>query len=88
MTDQAPGARFPLAALSGTATRGAAIVPAVTNAAAAHLIGAAPAQLSLDSTQTLTIRVGRPDRRCPRHRCRRRRGAAPAGPRVTRTGRP
>ena len=57
VTDQAPGARFPLAALSGTAARGAAAVPAAANAAAAQLVGAAPAQLSLDSTQTITIRV-------------------------------
>ncbi len=54
---QAPGVRFPLAALSGTAARGAAAVPAVANAAAAQLVGAAPAQLVLDSTQTMTIRV-------------------------------
>ena len=56
VTDRAPGARFPLAALSGTAARGGAIVPAVANAAAAQLVGAAPAQLSL-GTQTMTIRV-------------------------------
>jgi putative ABC transport system permease protein len=57
VTDQAPGARFPVAAMSGHAARGAAVVPAVANAAAAQLVGAAPAQLSLDSTQTMTIRV-------------------------------
>ena len=57
VTDQAPGARFPLTTLSGTAARGAAAVPAVGNAAAAQLVGAAPAQLSLDSSQTMTIRV-------------------------------
>jgi len=57
VTDQAPGVRFPVAALSGTAARGAAAVPAAANAAAAQLVGAAPAQLSLDSTQTMTIRV-------------------------------
>ena len=32
-------------------------MPAAANAAAAQLVGAAPAQLSLDSTQTITIRV-------------------------------
>ena len=57
VTDQAPGARFPQAALSGTAARGAAIVPAVATAAAAQLIGAGPAQLSLDPGTTMTIRV-------------------------------
>ena len=57
VTDQAPGVRFPVAALSGTAARGAAGVPAAANAAAAQLVGAAPAQLILDSTQTITIRV-------------------------------
>ena len=57
VTGQAPGVRFPLATLSGTAARGAAAVPAAANAAAAQLVGSAPAQLSLDSTQTMTIRV-------------------------------
>ena len=57
VTGQAPSARFPLAALSGTAARGAKAVPAAANAAAAPLVGAAPAQLSLDSTQIITIRV-------------------------------
>ena len=57
VTGQAPGVRFPVAALSGTAARGAAAVPAAANAAAAQLVGAAPAQLSLDSTQIITIRV-------------------------------
>ena len=55
VTDRAPGARFPLAALSGTAAAGA-IVPAVANAEAAQFVGTAPAQLSL-GTQTITIRV-------------------------------
>ncbi len=57
VTDQAPGRHFPVAALSGTASSGAAAVPAAANAAAAQLVGAAPAQLILDSTQTTTIRV-------------------------------
>jgi putative ABC transport system permease protein len=57
VTGQAPGVRFPVAALSGTAARGAAAVPVAANAAAAQLVGAAPAQLSLDSTQIITIRV-------------------------------
>jgi putative ABC transport system permease protein len=52
VTDRAPGSRFPLAALSGTAAN----VPAAANAAAAQLAGAAPARLSL-GTQTITIRV-------------------------------
>jgi putative ABC transport system permease protein len=57
VTDAAPGARFPVAALSGTAGSGAATVPAVANAGAAQLVGAGAAQLVLDSTQTMTIRV-------------------------------
>ena len=57
VTGQAPGARFPVAALSGTAARGATAVPAAANATAAQLVGAAPAQLVLDSTQAMTIRV-------------------------------
>ncbi len=57
VTDQAPGARFPQAALSGTAARGAATVPAVATAAADQLIGAAPAQLSLDPGTTITVQV-------------------------------
>jgi putative ABC transport system permease protein len=55
VTDPAPGARFPVAALLGTAANGHA--PAVVNAAAAQLIGAARAQLSLGGTETITIRV-------------------------------
>jgi putative ABC transport system permease protein len=57
VTGQAPGGRFPVAALSGTAARGGTGVSAVANATAAQLVGAAPAQLVLDSTQTMTIRV-------------------------------
>jgi putative ABC transport system permease protein len=57
VTGQAPGARFPVAALSGPGTRGGGTVPAAANAAAAPLVGRAPAQLALDSTQTLTLRV-------------------------------
>ena len=56
--DQAPGPRFPLAALSGNAGRGqaAAIVPAVANAAAAQLVGTAPTGLSV-GTGPVTIRL-------------------------------
>ena len=57
VTDQAPGARFPLAALAGSAARGGVAVPAAANAGAAPLVGAAPVQLVLDSTETMTIRV-------------------------------
>lgn len=53
VTGPAPGARFPVAALSGTG----ATMPAVATAAAAQLVGAAPAQLTLDSGQTITVRV-------------------------------
>ncbi len=55
VTGPAPGARFPVAALSGTG----ASVPAVATAAAAQFAGAAPVQLTLDSGQTITIRVAR-----------------------------
>ena len=56
--DQAPGPRFPLAALSGNAGRGqaAAIVPAVASAAAAQLVGTAPTGLSV-GTGPVTIRL-------------------------------
>jgi putative ABC transport system permease protein len=57
VTDQAPGARFPLAALSGTARgSGPGGVPAVATAPAAELVGAQPAQINLGN-QTMTIRV-------------------------------
>jgi putative ABC transport system permease protein len=58
VTDQAPGARFPLAALSGTGRGNAQSggVPAVATAATAELVGAQPAQISLGS-QTMTIQV-------------------------------
>jgi len=58
VTGQAPGAHFPLAALTGTG-RGSAQsggVPAVATAAAAELVGAQPAQLSVGG-QTMTIQV-------------------------------
>jgi putative ABC transport system permease protein len=59
--DQAPGPRFPLAALSGNAGRGqasgvASVVPAVATAAAAQLVGAAPTPLSV-GTSTMTIQM-------------------------------
>jgi putative ABC transport system permease protein len=55
--DQAPGPRFPLAALSGDAGSGqaAGAVPAVVTTAAAQLVGAASADLSV-GTRTITIR--------------------------------
>jgi putative ABC transport system permease protein len=56
VTEQVPGARFPLAALSGTAARGAAAVPALANAGAAQSVGAAPAQISVGG-QTITIKL-------------------------------
>jgi putative ABC transport system permease protein len=57
VTDWAPGARFPLAALSGS-RHGSAPggVPAVATAATAELIGAQPAQISLGN-QTMTVQV-------------------------------
>jgi putative ABC transport system permease protein len=56
--DEAPGPRFPLAALSGNAggAQTAAAVPAVATAAAAQLVGQAPASVSL-GTSTITIRL-------------------------------
>jgi putative ABC transport system permease protein len=56
--DRAPGPRFPLAALSGNAGSGqpGATVPAVANAAAAQLVGHAPADLSV-GTAAITIRL-------------------------------
>ena len=53
VVDQAPGPRFPLAALAGnTATS----LPALANAAAAPLVGPAPAEVSV-GTSTITIRL-------------------------------
>ncbi len=61
--DQAPGPRFPLAALSGAVPPGnggrgqaAATVPALATAAAAQLVGTAPADVSV-GTSTVTIRL-------------------------------
>jgi putative ABC transport system permease protein len=58
VADEAPGPRFPLAALSGNAGSGqaAANVPAVANTAAAQLVGTAPADLSV-GTAAITIRL-------------------------------
>ena len=53
--EQAPGPRFPLAALSGR--DGGAIVPAVATAAAAQLVGTAPASVNVAGTSTITIRL-------------------------------
>jgi putative ABC transport system permease protein len=56
--DQRPGARFPVAALSGTAPSGTgATMPALATAAAAQLIGATSTQLSLTAQNTIPIRV-------------------------------
>ena len=58
VVDEAPGPRFPLAALSGNAGRGQppATVPAVATAAAAKLVGEAPASVNV-GTQAITIRL-------------------------------
>jgi putative ABC transport system permease protein len=57
VVDQAPGPRLPLAALSGNAAgRPGGIIPAVATPAAAQLVGAAEAQLSL-GTQNVTMRL-------------------------------
>jgi putative ABC transport system permease protein len=59
VTDQAPGAQFPLAALSGTGhgSAGSGGVPAVATSATAELVGPQPAQISLGTSQTMTIQV-------------------------------
>lgn len=59
VVDQAPGPRFPLAALSGNgAGRPGRIIPAVATPGAAQPVGSAPAQLSLvGTTQNLTMRL-------------------------------
>jgi putative ABC transport system permease protein len=54
---QAPGPRFPLAVLSGYGGQSGAIVPAVTTAAAAQLVGTAPASVNVGGTSTITIRL-------------------------------
>ena len=51
VVDQAPGPRFPVAALSGSA---AILLPAVATPAAAQLVGTAPAEVSVGSS-TITI---------------------------------
>jgi len=57
VVDRAPGAPFPLDALSGPPGSGSAtVVPAVATAAAAQLIGRAPASLTV-GTGTVTIRL-------------------------------
>ena len=62
--ERAPGPRFPLAALSGAVLSGnggngqaGAIVPAVATAAAAQLVGTAPASVNVGGTSTITIRL-------------------------------
>jgi putative ABC transport system permease protein len=59
---QAPGPRFPLAALSGDAVIGeaGAIIPAVATAAAAQLVGTAPTSVNVDGNvggNAMTIRL-------------------------------
>ena len=54
VVDQAPGTRFPAAALAGNA--GAAAVPALATAAAAPLVGTAPTSLSV-GTSAITIQL-------------------------------
>ena len=58
VSDQAPGPRFPLAALSGKSRSGqtAGALPAVAGTAATQLIGKAPATISLGA-RTITIRL-------------------------------
>jgi putative ABC transport system permease protein len=57
VVDQAPGTRFPLAALSGNgAGRQGTIIPVAATPTAAKLIGAAPAQFG-PGTGDMTIRV-------------------------------
>jgi putative ABC transport system permease protein len=53
VVDQAPGARFPVAALSSSA---ATILPAVATPAAAQAVGSGPADVSVGSS-TMTIRL-------------------------------
>jgi putative ABC transport system permease protein len=53
VVDRAPGPRFPLAALSGSTATG---LPALANAAAAPLVGPAPADVSVGSG-TIAIRL-------------------------------
>ena len=58
VTGQAPGAQFPLAALSGTGRgSGQGGVPAVATAPTAELVGPQPAQIILGNNQTMTIQV-------------------------------
>jgi putative ABC transport system permease protein len=53
VVDQAPGARFPVAALSGSA---GTLLPAVATPAAAQAVGTAPTQVAVGSN-TITIRL-------------------------------
>ena len=53
VVDQAPGPRFPVAALSGNA---AMTLPAVGNAGAAQLLGTAPAEVGVGS-DTITVQL-------------------------------
>ncbi len=54
--DQAPGPRFPLAALSGYHGQPGAVIPAVATSSAAQLVGTAPASVNVDNS-TITIRL-------------------------------
>jgi putative ABC transport system permease protein len=55
VVDQAPGTRFPVAALSGNG----GTVPVVATAAAAQLVGTGPASLSVGASTTTVELVGR-----------------------------
>ena len=61
VADQAPGSRFPLAALSGNAGRSQpagvpSVVPALATSAAAHLVGTEPTGLSVENS-TISVRL-------------------------------
>jgi putative ABC transport system permease protein len=55
VADRAPGARFPLAALTGHGHAGT--VPAIATSAAAQILGAAPAQLNVFGVPDITAQV-------------------------------
>ena len=84
VTDQAPGARFPLAALSGTGRgSGQGGVPAVATAATAELVGAPAGPDQPGQQPDHDNPGGRADQWRPRHRRRERRPAPAAGARAT-----
>jgi putative ABC transport system permease protein len=55
--EQAPGPRFPQAALSAYSGQSGADVPAVATAAAAEQVGPAPTSVNVGGTSTITIRL-------------------------------